>query len=274
MKLELHSVLDFGISKTASVLNLGFSDYLVPIQLDLPSFHNILRTSHIDVALSRVILQNGKAVGAALIARRGWNSRLAGMSLIPEARNQKIGQWVMEKLITESELRGDRRMELEVIEQNEPAVRLYNKVGFSKIRRLLGYIQESPIGEEGELVEIDIRQLADLVNFFGLPKLPWQVSGESLALMGPPNRAYQLGAAFAVITDPDADKIVFRSVLTLPDSRREGRASQLLQALFFEFPDKTWNVPAIFPEEMGSFFETQGFKLQELSQYQMEMIFA
>lgn len=273
MDLELQSVLDFGISKTASVLNLGFSDYLVPIQFDLPSFYSMLRTSHIDVALSRVIFQNGKAVGAALIARRGWSSRLAGMSLIPDARNQKIGQWVMDELITEAKLRGDRRMKLEVIEQNEPAVRLYDKVGFSKIRRLLGFIQESPIGEKCEPVEIDIRQLADLINVSGLSNLPWQVSGESLALMGPPNRAFQLGAAFAMITDPDAAKIFFRSVLTLPNSRKEGCASQLLQALFFKFPDKTWNVPAIFPEEMGDFFEKQGFKPQELSQFQMEMVF-
>ena len=274
MKLELQSVLDFGISKTANVLNQGFSDYLVPIQLDLPGFFNMLRTSHIDVALSKVVFRNGNAVGVALIARRGWSSRLAGMALIPEARGQKIGQGTMEELLAEAKLRGDRGMELEVIEQNEPAVRLYEKVGFSKIRRLLGFILDLPKGEKGELVEIDIRQLADLVNFYGYSKLPWQVSGESLASMGPPIRAYQMGAAYVVMTDPNAEKIVFRSVLTLPDSRREGNAAQLLQALFFDFPEKTWNVPAIFPEEMGGFFEKLGFKRQELNQFQMERVFA
>jgi len=273
MNLELQSVLDFGLSQTSGILNLGFSDYLVPIQFDLPSFHTMLRTSHIDVALSKVVFQNGKAVGVALISRRGWSSRLAGMSLIPSARGQKIGYWLMEQLITEAKSRGDRRMELEVIEQNEPAVRLYEKVGFSKIRRLLGYIQEAPEGEKDEIIEIDIQQMADLVNYCGLTNLPWQVSGESIALMGPPNRAFQLGAASAVITDPDADTIAIRSLLTLPASRKEGCASQLLQALFFTFPNKAWSVPAIFPEEMGVFFEAQGFILQELSQFQMEMIF-
>ena len=244
MDLELQSVLDFGISKTASVLNLGFSDYLVPIQFDLPSFYSMLRTSHIDVALSRVIFQNGKAVGAALIARRGWSSRLAGMSLIPDARNQKIGQWVMDELITEAKLRGDRRMKLEVIEQNEPAVRLYDKVGFSKIRRLLGFIQESPIGEKCEPVEIDIRQLADLVNVSGLSNLPWQVSGESLALMGPPNRAFQLGAAFAMITDPDAAKIFFRSVLTLPELTKRRVCFSVTPGIIFQISRQNLECPS------------------------------
>jgi hypothetical protein len=79
--------------------------------------------------------------------------------------------------------------------------------------------------------------------------------------------------AFAVIADPQSDQIVLRSVLTIPKFRHQGQATSLMTALFGQFPGKTWVVPAIFPEEMSVFFESLGFKLQELYQFQMESVF-
>lgn len=271
MTLELKSVLDYGLQESAGVMNLGFSDYFVPIQLDAIKFHELLRTSHIDISLSKVVIQDGKALGIALIARRGWSSRLAGMSVIPEARRQKVGTWLMEQIIADSKTRGDRRMELEVIEQNLPAVYLYEFIGFRIMRRLVSWKLESPGGRPGNLIEIDIRLLADLVNIYGLPHLPWQLSGESLAALGPPNKAYRLDDAYVAISNPEADQIVLRSLLTLPKSRNKGQAVRLFWALFEMFPNKSWLVPAIFPEELSSLFEKLGFIEQELSQYQMEL---
>jgi GNAT superfamily N-acetyltransferase len=272
MNFKLQSVLDYGLTKTASVLNLGFSDYFVPVQLDLFHFSDMVRVSTIDIGLSRVVFNDEKAVGVALIARRGWSSRLAAMSIIPDARRQKVGWWLMEQLIEEAKTRGDRRIDLEVIEQNEPAVKLYQKVGFRSIRRLLGYKTHQPEGEANQLVEIDLRELANLINLHGLQNLPWQLSGESLALKGPPNKAFQLGPSYAAITNPEADSIVVSSILTLPNERGKGYGAKLLRALFVKFPRKTWSIPAIYPEEIGGFFEALGFEIQELSQFQMELL--
>ena len=273
MKLGLHSVLEHGIASSLEVLNLGFSDYFVPIRLDLIQCHEMLRSNNIDVNLSQVVLKDASPVGIALIARRGWSCRLAGMCIIPQARGQKVGLWMMEQLIEHAIEREDQRMELEVIAQNEPAVKLYQKVGFRKMRDLFGFKLESPKAELGNLEEIDIRYLACLVSNYGLPKLPWQVSGESLAVIGPPHRAYRLNSAYVAISNPKADQILLHSVLTLPDSRGQGQASSLMRALFAQFPGKTWVVRAIFPGEMKKFFESLGFERRELSQFQMEFIF-
>ena len=272
MELELRSVLDHGIDKSLDVLNLGFFDYLVPIQLDLPHFHEMLRTADIDVSLSQVVFRGSEAVGVALIARRGWSSRLAGMSIVPKARGQKVGQWLMEQLIEQAKDRGDHRMELEVIQQNEAAVRLYQKVGFRTMRQLFGYRLESPPGKPTALEKVDIRFLANLVSNYGLPNLPWQLSGESLAVTGPPHQAYCSESAYVVITDPQSDQIILRSILTLPEAREKGQAKNLLRGLFAQFPGKTWIVPAIFPAEMASFLEGLGFERQQLSQFQMELL--
>jgi ribosomal protein S18 acetylase RimI-like enzyme len=209
-------------------------------------------------------------VGVALIARRGWTSRLAAMALVPEARGQGVGRWAMGQLLDQARARGERRMVLEVIESNEPAVRLYRHSGFCLLRRLAGYKAVSPNGADPIPVEeVDIREVARLVTAHGLPDLPWQVSGESLALMGPPNRAYRLGDAYAVISDPAAPQIVVRSVVVKPEGRGQGLAARLLHLLMDSHPDTRWIVPALCPEEMGGLFERVGFARSEISQLQM-----
>jgi ribosomal protein S18 acetylase RimI-like enzyme len=176
-------------------------------------------------------------------------------------------------------------MVLEVIEQNEPAVRLYRGGGFSVLRRLVGY-QAVPGGgsgpvpsraidlhevdlRKGDLREVDVREVARLVTAHGLPDLPWQVSGESLALVGPPNRAYRLGDAYAAISNPVSPKIAIHSILVKPEARGQGMAARLLRLLMGNYPDARWVVPALCPQEIGGLFERAGFERRELSQLQM-----
>jgi hypothetical protein len=45
----------------------------------------------------------------------------------------------------------------------------------------------------------------------------------------------------------------------------------LLHALFARFPNKTWHVSAIFPEEMSFIFEQAGMQREELTQWQMRL---
>ena len=190
MKIEFKSVLETGLDETLRVLNLGFSDYFVPIQVDLGGFMHMCVVDGIDLALSRVSFLSGTPAGVGLIARRGWTSRLAGMAVVPDMRRQGVGRLLMEKLIEESIQRGDRGIELEVIQENHPAVQLYQGMGFKIRRQLLSYrLDPAPPGTAHALNEIDLLTAARIVTAWGLPDLPWQLSGESLALATPPGRA-------------------------------------------------------------------------------------
>ncbi|MBC8507904.1 MAG: GNAT family N-acetyltransferase, partial [Chloroflexi bacterium] len=190
MDLELQSVLEYGAANTAKLLNQGFSDYIVPIHIGLEQFYGMLRYDSIDITSSRVVIREGKGVGAALIARRGWNSRLAGMAILPDARGQGVGRGLMKALIDEAKKRGDCRMELEVIEQNSPAVYLYQNAGFSILRRLVSYRLENPAGESAPIEEIDLRAMGRQGKLFGISDKPWQASGEQSAALGPPLNTY------------------------------------------------------------------------------------
>jgi hypothetical protein len=118
------------------------------------------KSDGVDFSLSRAIIVDDAIAGVALIARRGWTTRLAAMSVRPAFRGKGLGRQAMNDLIAESEERGDHRMVLEVIESNTPAVRLYEASGFRVDRRLLGFkvAESAPSDEVATLEDIDIRK--------------------------------------------------------------------------------------------------------------------
>lgn len=272
MSLEYPSVLEFGLTPAADVFTRGFADYLVKITASPAMLLGMARADSVDFEASRVALRDGEPVAAALIARRGWTCRLAGMCVTPAARRHGVGRALLQRLLDDAAGRSERAMVLEVIAQNAPAVRLYEAAGFTKVRRLVGFTgapaASAPDGPPTPEA-IDIRELAAAVGRYGLPDLPWQISAETLAQQGPPARAFRCGASLALISDPDAAVITIRALLTEPTARGRNSAAGALRALMARWPDKTWRVSAVMPEEMAPAFAAAGLAQIELSQWQM-----
>lgn len=273
MSLKVVPALDFNLSELAEHLNSSFKGYLVEIKFSPAMVNYMLRQDHVDLSASQVVLEAGQPVGVALIARRGWTSRVAAMGISSERRGQRIGEWLMRQIISQAGERQDRTLVLEVIEQNHPAVRLYQKLGFQTQRRLVGYRTQALEGQAAEgLQEVDIREVARLLSCYATPDLPWQLSGESLAQGGWPNLGYRLGEAYGAISNPEQPQITLRALVVPPEARRRGAATALVQALAAKYPGKTWAVPPIWPEETATgLFEKLGFTREALSQLQMKL---
>ncbi len=274
MAFTFPSIFDFGLDPAAQVLARGFSDYFVSIPATPAMLLCMVRGDSVDLTASRVAVRDGQPVGAALIARRGWTSRLAGMAIVPEARRSGVGRALMDQLLTEARARGERAMVLEVIEQNAPAVQLYEVCGFQKIRRLIGHggrleTPQADAAAMASLEEIDPRTLAALVAEHGLPDLPWQISAETIAQATPPALAFRLGPSALLISSPAADTIGIRAIVTERTHRGRGHSLALLRAVIAKFPGKEWRASAIFPEEMGETFTAAGLARTPLSQWQM-----
>jgi ribosomal protein S18 acetylase RimI-like enzyme len=273
MNFDSRPASDYPLPDLVEILNRGFENYLVPIRLNLSQFLTMVRKDSIDLTASRVLLADEKPSGVALIARRGWTSRLAAMGIAKETRGNGAGSWLMERLILEAREREDREMVLEVIEQNEAAVTLYQKFEFHTIRRLIGLIRKDATEFElDSLHEMDVRESGRLISQYGLPDLPWQLSGETIAHMTPPVRAYRKGQAYIVISNPEADQVVIWSLLVEPEARGNDLGVELLRTAMTNHAGKTWHVPAIYPEELGRVFERAGFKREKLSQWQMRLV--
>jgi ribosomal protein S18 acetylase RimI-like enzyme len=273
MKFTLKPASEFTIPQLADLQTRGFEGYFIPIRVTEAVFLTMLRRDSIDLTASRVLLRDEEPIGLALIARRGWTSRLAAMGIVTGARNGGAGTWAMQHLIEEAKSRGAKEMILEVIAQNTAGVKLYEKMGFVIKRNLFGYkIENPPTDSKEELEEIDIREIARQVTYHGLPDLPWQLAGATIATHTPPSRAFRLNDAYCLISDPNAAHISISSVLVKTRSRGAGLSPVLMRALFAQFPNKTWHVPALFPEEICFVFEAAGMQREELSQYQMSLV--
>jgi ribosomal protein S18 acetylase RimI-like enzyme len=265
----------YTVSDLVTILNQGFEDYFIPIQFTNAMFVNMLHKDGIDLSASRVLLVDNKPSGIALIAPRAARrvSRLAAMGIAKELRGKGAGSWLMKKLVDEACERGDKEMVLEVIEQNEPAIRLYQSYGFESVRRLVGYTCRGkgvPENEKDELQPIDLRQVSQLISQYGVADLPWQLSGESLVQMKPPVYAYRREQAYIVTSNLEPEHVVIWSLLVEPQARGKGAASEILTCVLASYAGKTWHVPALCPEELGTVFERAGFEKETLSQWQMK----
>src|SRR5688572_10104395 len=266
--LQLKPASEFPLAQLADLMTRSFEGYFVPINITDSALLTMLKRDSIDLTSSRVMMKEDEPIGIALIARRGWTSRLAAMGILSQGRNQSLGTQTMLQLIEEAKERHDKEMILEVIEQNTAGVKLYEKVGFKKVRRLVGYKLENPQVELAEeLHEIDIREIARLVTYHGLKDLPWQLSGTTIMQHTPPSRAFKINDAYCLISNPDATDIVIWSVLVKSRSRGAGLSLVLMRALLKNFKNKIWHVPAIYPEEMSFIFEQVGMQRENISQW-------
>jgi ribosomal protein S18 acetylase RimI-like enzyme len=275
VNLEFPSIVDYGLERGAEVLTRAFTGYFVPIAIDAHALVQSARVDSIDLASSCIFVRDGTAVGGALIARRGWTSRLAGMAIVPEARRRGIGHAVMNHLLGEAKKRRDRKMVLEVIEQNTAALNLYGSVGFRAIRRLIGFAG-SPVDiatneVTDALIEVDLREVAQALARYGLPDLPWQLSAETIAQLMPPHVAYRLDDAWIALSDPTAPTITIRALITDNSSSEVRRGGALLRAVMAKYPErKEWRFSAVWPEQLADLISSLALPQSPLTQWQME----
>lgn len=279
-RLELQPAHALTLGELAALFNAAFTGYVGgDVHFTPVALARFLASTNADLDLSQVFLRDAQPVGFSYVARQGWTSRLAAFGVVPTATRQGIGRAAMTQLIALARVRGDRCYELEVIESNTPAVRLYEGLGFTRVRRLVSYKGQPPppadpaaSADALALEELDVYAVARLIVQHGAPDLPWQLSGTALARCGPPDVAFTLDGAYAVISNPAAETMTLRALLVPQELRRQGRATRLLTALFARYPGKTWALPALYPEAIGAGLAARfGFQRQPITQFQMRL---
>jgi ribosomal protein S18 acetylase RimI-like enzyme len=187
------------------------------------------------------------------------------MGIIPAHRRHKLGGEMLRPLMEEARARGDTRMLLEVIEQNTPAVKLYERLGFQRVRRLVGFVG-TPEPEPAVLEEVEPMDCARLLP----EELPWQLAPSTVAGLALPARAFRLGPAVAVLGDVSAPTLAVRAIAVESEARGQGAGRRLLRALAAAHPGKTLAVSAIVPEgRCERFFLGAGFTYSALSQLEL-----
>ena len=270
--LKIVPVLERPLDTLCEVATDAFTDYLVGSIAFTPQLISVVAAMDgVDLNLCRFIVVDDKPVGFAMFARRGWTLRLMAFGVVREWQEKKIGRQALELLIAESKSRGEKGMVLECFEQNVRGIRLYESLGFRSVRRLFGWEGENLAGTKADLEQIDPALVADVMCKSDTSWLPWQCHPTNSLRVGPPSVGYRLGDAFAAITNPEAEVVVFRSLGVLPESQKKGQATALVGAVLAEHPGKKWRINQIVPEEFAPIFERNGLIRQPLNQMQMEL---
>jgi ribosomal protein S18 acetylase RimI-like enzyme len=170
-----------------TAFNRAYSDYFVPLHFDPPAFDLILERESIRIEASAAALQGDQIVGIGMLGVRGQRAWIGGMGVIPEYRHQGIGRQMMRWLLDQARALGVKRIQLEVITQNAPAIALYGSLGFRHVREMAVLTAEPianlpsdpPLNGTRITAEGPVRliKLMDQVSEF---RTPWQRDRETI----------------------------------------------------------------------------------------------
>jgi GNAT superfamily N-acetyltransferase len=256
----------------AALFERSFADYVVPMRATPSGTEARNRIEHVDLFASRVVLHGTVPVGLALIARRGWRSRIAAMGVVVAARGSGAARVLLDRVIEDARGRGDHTLILECITANERALRLYRRAGFVATRRLVGWRAGALVPAPHAIVEIDPAELGRRLARSDPGGLPWQVAPETLAALTAPTRGWTLDGSAFVVGSVLEHELAIRAVFTPPHLRRAGHASRLLRGLAAHFAPRGLAIPPLIPEGLGLELATHlGLAPHDLSQ--VEMVF-
>ena len=117
----------------------AFSDYVVPYQPTRDVLRRMYLINGVEMALSVGAFDGGKMVGFTVNGIGDWNGRRtaydSGTGVVPEYRRRKISCEMFDFILPVLRENNVGQYLLEVITENEPAVRLYQSLDFEITRR-------------------------------------------------------------------------------------------------------------------------------------------
>lgn len=169
----------------AELFTLVYTGYAMPVHMDAPTMRFMRVAFGYDLAASRVLRDGGAAVAIALLSRRGDRGWIGGMGVAPSHRGRGLGEVVMREALAAARAVGVTRVGLEVLVQNEPAFRIYERLGFRTVRELdvWGFPAPEPAagGPAAETAGLDEAQ-AFIREHRRAPE-PWQRADGTLAAL-------------------------------------------------------------------------------------------
>lgn len=273
--MAFNNARSLSLQALADLMTQAFSNYVAGrLTFDVEAFAEWLWREDAHLNLSQIAYIDQKAVGLAMMARRGNVSRLAAMGVAPDMQNQGIGKALFRHILNQARTRGDRKVVLECFEQNESGMRLYRGADFHTVRRLYGYRCDHLLARQSPWIEeVESAEVARQVELHGLADLPWQATGNALLKYGPPCAGFRLEQACTLLSDPRQPIVTIHALVVEKQAQGSGQARALLAGLAAKFPGKIWHVRTICPEEIGAaVFEKIGFRREPLHQVQMHKV--
>lgn len=254
---------ELSVSSLLSALNEGYAEYKAGIEWTQGILLRMIRELSVDLTVSPCIVQEDRAVACALVGRRGRRVRLSAFCVAPSARFQGVGQALLAEVVTAAKQRDDAHIELEVIADNWPALKLYQKAGFQVIDDLVGSALPPYVAPETGAAPAPVMRSVSLeeatLACLGAEdvSLPWQIAPQSVALKTSVE-AFALDHAWAVFS-PLEERLLIWSLYVLPTARRQGLGHTLITSIRRRYPDCSIVFHPLFPRALyGAFLSSLG----------------
>lgn len=235
----------FSVEALTGIYNAARADYLVPMLTDANSLRKYIQVYDVDLDASVVILDSkGQSAGLNMLGVRGDRGWITRLGIIQARRQGGMGMYMMQALIDEARQRHLRLIQLEVIEGNDTAHRLFMRCGFQEIRRLM-VIQRLPQVLDDEMPsDLDVSALSqdDIWSCLREERADdsWINENKSLANIGELEGLKVIlpsGESGWVIFEAEADKISHVVLQTQPYGH-EAVTALLLHQLAYMYSDR------------------------------------
>ncbi|MET3876116.1 GNAT family N-acetyltransferase [Chitinophaga sp. OAE865] len=274
----LHNVSTPGLCDT---FNAAFSDYIVPLHLT-PSIleqkmqgENILRDYSIGAFAGNTL--GGFILHAADNKVHPTMLYNGGTGIIPEYRGQHLVQKMYDQFIPAYQAQGIRKIILEVISTNLPAIKAYTNTGFDKTRTIHSFKGNIHTRKKPAGISIKENRTPDwplLATFMDMVPT-WSNTISSIQREAPFTVTWEAAidghTAGFISVHKDTRRI--RNIAVHPEFRRRGVGSALLQYASDQFMGAAVsiiNIDEHFPE-IDRFLQQAGLT-NYLSQYEMEIV--
>ncbi len=179
----LNPASEYTIQDLTDIYNRTRVDYLIPMPMNAARLEEYINTYDVDLEHSLVATQDGETLGVAMLgvrAERAWVTRLG---VIPDTRRRGTGQALTAGLLDQANSLGIGFTMLEVIKNNEPAHRLFLKLGFYEVGELL-VLRRSPTMPPPDPLVAEARRLerTEALDLVGRDRgtQPWTNQSETL----------------------------------------------------------------------------------------------
>jgi ribosomal protein S18 acetylase RimI-like enzyme len=171
--VRLATAAELGRGELLEVFNAGFSDYLVPLQLDEDTLRAHVHEN--DIALDRSPVAVADAPAAfALVGIRGTDAWIGGMATVPAHRRTGLARRMLDAATDSATEAGCTTVWLEVVDRNAAAVALYRSRGFAPVRDLAVWSLPAGGGADVEVRQVGEREAQAWIAAHREEREPWQ----------------------------------------------------------------------------------------------------
>jgi GNAT superfamily N-acetyltransferase len=197
----------------ADAINAVFAGYYIPPANTASSFASFCRWFNLDLATSvRMETKDGTLMGLAMLGIRGSRGWCGPFGIVPNFRGRGLAGTLASGLIARARSHGLRSLGLEVLVQNERAIKTYQNAGFVTLRSVCvldgspeNSFFKSDGGESYDIQEITVAEawlIAEQLRT-GRPPPTWQREPVSLLSM-------EMKAAVALLNGREQGVLVYR----------------------------------------------------------------